>query len=582
MLWKTGSLMFLLALLILSFGSMIINRTAAQIPADVTVAEARTMIATTPSLVVLDVRNQSEYDAGHIRNAKLIPVWNLTQNLGELNVNDQILVYCSTGARSANASLILASNGFMNVYNLLEGINGWISDRNSVYINYSSGYSGFSSIQAAIDNATDSQTIYVGAGFYNESLSIDKPLSIVGENANRTIINASNTALMVTAENVSVTDLTVQYTGCACYGYSSVNVTNSRNVNVTDNILTSDDFGIRVVNSAEVSVAYNMITHSGDWAVLASDSQDISVFQNDLTGENGFEVNNSTGSAFGDNNIQSLQTGIFLAESYGDSIFGSNVSYGYRGLTISSSHGNSFFDNSLSGNSLDGTYISQSNNNTIFHNCFFENSGQVLCYDNSTNSWDNGLEGNFWSQYTGVDLDKNGIGDTPEILDSNNRDNYPLMGPLQILNTSLNNDVEVVSNSTIADFEYISSNKTIMLQVSNSTANQTSGFCRMKIPHALVDPFNGSIAIVIDNGETPVPFQNDTVYDDGSNRWIYFAYPMSTHSVSISTIPEFPSSLIMAFFMAAMIFSISNCKKRVRSKKNSRHSSLCAFVWIFP
>lgn len=567
MMRKTGPLVFLLPLLILSLGSLIMNRTIAQIPADLTVAEARAMIATTPSLVILDVRNQSEYDAGHIRNAELIPVWNLTQNLGELNMNDQILVYCSTGARSANARSILNSNGFMNVYNMLDGVNGWISDGDSLYVNYSSVYSGFSSIQAAIDSATDGQTIYVGAGFYNESLSVDKPLSIVGENSSSTIINASNTALTVTAENVSVTDLTVQYTGCACYGYSSVNVTNSLNVNVTNNILISGDFGIRVVNSAEILVANNSINHSGDWAVLGLDSSDISVFQNDLTGENGLEVDNSTRSAFGNNNIQSLQTGIFVTESYGDTIFGSNVSYGYRGLTISSCQDNSFYDNSFSGSSLDGTYISDSYNNTIFHNCFFGESGQVLCYDNSTNFWDNGLEGNFWSQYTGVDINKNGIGDTPEIVDSNNKDNYPLMGPFQILNTSLNNDVEIVSNSTITDFEYVASNKTIMLQVSNSTADQIGGFCRMKIPHALIDPFNSSIAIVIDNGETPVPFQNDTVFDDGSNRWIYFTYPMSTHSVSISTIPEFPSSLIMAFFMAATIFSIATYKKRMRAKK---------------
>src|SRR5271157_3641040 len=202
MLWKTGSLMFLLALLILSFGSMIINRTAAQIPADVTVAEARTMIATTPSLVVLDVRNQSEYDAGHIRNAKLIPVWNLTQNLDELNQTDEILVYCATGVRSANASSILASNGFLHVYNMFEGINEWLASGYPEYVDYSSTYANSPSSQAAIDNATEGQTIYVGNGFHNETLLIDKPLTLLGENASTTIINETATILHVNADNV--------------------------------------------------------------------------------------------------------------------------------------------------------------------------------------------------------------------------------------------------------------------------------------------------------------------------------------------------------------------------------------------
>ena len=64
------------------------------------------------------------------------------------------------------------------------------------------------------------------------------------------------------------------------------------------------------------------------------------------------------------------------------------------------------------------------------------------------NSWDNDIEGNYWSNYTGEDLNPHdGIGDTPHVIDATNQDNYPLMNPY--IPGDCNHDGEV--NMTDAD-----------------------------------------------------------------------------------------------------------------------------------
>ena len=66
------------------------------------------------NVTLLDVRTIEEYKEGHLRDATLIPVHALAQNLGMLkqDKNKKIIVYCQTGNRSVSASRILEENGF--------------------------------------------------------------------------------------------------------------------------------------------------------------------------------------------------------------------------------------------------------------------------------------------------------------------------------------------------------------------------------------------------------------------------------------------------------------------------------------
>jgi sulfur-carrier protein adenylyltransferase/sulfurtransferase len=78
--------------------------------------------------VILDVREASEAAICSLPGARLIPLGELPQRLGELDPSAEIVVHCKTGGRSARAAALLAGRGFTRVSNLTGGILNWIKD----------------------------------------------------------------------------------------------------------------------------------------------------------------------------------------------------------------------------------------------------------------------------------------------------------------------------------------------------------------------------------------------------------------------------------------------------------------------
>jgi len=78
--------------------------------------------------ILIDVRTEEEYEEESILNAMNIPlneVADFVDTLREQSNNKSILIYCSTGGRSATACDILYRAGYNNIYNLMGGIKGW-------------------------------------------------------------------------------------------------------------------------------------------------------------------------------------------------------------------------------------------------------------------------------------------------------------------------------------------------------------------------------------------------------------------------------------------------------------------------
>jgi sulfur dioxygenase len=83
---------------------------------------------------IIDVREPDEYvgPLGHIRGAKLIPLGQLTQRVGELSRDRPLVMVCRSGARSAQATVLLQRAGFPRVANLNGGMLRWRADGHAV------------------------------------------------------------------------------------------------------------------------------------------------------------------------------------------------------------------------------------------------------------------------------------------------------------------------------------------------------------------------------------------------------------------------------------------------------------------
>jgi parallel beta-helix repeat protein len=283
-----------------------------------------------------------------------------------------------------------------------------------------------------------SGTIYIRADG-----SIDPPTAPIStvDNVTYTFTADIYDSIVVQRDNIVVdgAGYTVQGTGSG----AGIDLGYRNNVTLKNVEVTNFDYGIYLSGSDNNVIAGNIVLNNGHGIYLSSSRNNVLTGNNvSLNDGNGIALSSSSGNVLTGNNVSSNQwAGIWLSYS-GNNVLTSNaVSNNGYGIWLSDSYNNVLTGNIALNNGY-GIWLWDSGNNVLFHNNLVNNIfSQAVVTAGYVNTWDNGYPfgGNYWSDYNGTDFysgpyqnetGSDGIGDTPYIIDADNRDNYPLMNPM--------------------------------------------------------------------------------------------------------------------------------------------------------
>ena len=212
-----------------------------------------------------------------------------------------------------------------------------------------------------------------------------------------------------------------------------------------NNIAANIQEGITLYGACNNSLIGNNVANNNYGVRLESLSNYNSISENTITANSktGIELwigpsgNNISSNTITANN----ERGIYLVQSQNNSLSGNTIANNSYGVELWWSPDNSITGNDITANSEAGIKLSYSSNNVVYHNNFIGNAQQAqIPTPGYASIWDDGYPsgGNYWSDYAGID-EKSGpsqdepgsdeIGDTPYIIDPDNRDRYPLMAP---------------------------------------------------------------------------------------------------------------------------------------------------------
>jgi parallel beta-helix repeat protein len=244
------------------------------------------------------------------------------------------------------------------------------SDRGDILYVGGSGEGNYTTIQSAINDAVDGDTVFVfdDSSPYYENITIDKSINLIGEDKNTTVLDGSkdNYTIYVfyvldDANEVTITGFTIIETVVAIYIYSNYNTI------INNNIFGHQ--GIRVYNSIGNNISNNKFVVN--YGIIISDSNENTINNNYIINgrDGGISLGNSSNNIVSKNTIVDMGRGISISGKCENNHINNNIlnNITYRCVTIGGKN-NSVYNNIISNSEKGIVLRSGSKNNDIYEN----------------------------------------------------------------------------------------------------------------------------------------------------------------------------------------------------------------------
>ncbi|KAF5435122.1 CASH domain-dontaining protein [Candidatus Methanophagaceae archaeon] len=225
------------------------------------------------------------------------------------------------------------------------------------------------SIQDRINNASHGDTITISAGTYNENVTINKTVTLIGTDVEVIGLNPFN----VTEADVKISDFVITGTDYE----NSIGILTATNTTIDNCTVTNSKYAIKF-------------------------------------GANNCTVKNSV--------LTDNLYGIYASRKTNQEIYGNQILNSYQGICLMTGNGTKIYDNEIKNSTAPsgtykptGIYLSDTGD-LIYNNSFIDNDRQAFVYENRSNTWNTSTIGNLWSDYNGTGY---------YVIDENNTDYLP-------------------------------------------------------------------------------------------------------------------------------------------------------------
>lgn len=268
----------------------------------------------------------------------------------------------------------------------------------------------YPTIQEAVNSANPGDMILVKVGTYEEQVTVNKTVTLIGENRQNTILhwNGMNANVIIDSDDVIIRGFT--------FGGNAINirVNASARVTIAENTIVFSAEGIEADHATNMTITNNVINGSGldNIGIMMEYTYNCWILNNTIT--------------------NAVYDGIRLWYADTTLIQYNSIKENDFGIYSYSSNNNLIINNEISGNGHGISLEGSSHDNTIFANNFIDNLSPVTFFGSAPNTWDNGTIGNYWSDYVMKYPDATQMGSVwsePYMIGTNNIDHYPLVNP---------------------------------------------------------------------------------------------------------------------------------------------------------